>query len=222
LAVCGRFIRTSPRAAIRDAFGLDPPPDLDLAPRYNVCPGEEVVVLATRPDGERRIGRLRWGLVPAFAESPTSGPRAINARAETILARPAFRDAFRRRRCLVVTDGFYEWRREGTTKTPYLLYLRSRRPFAFAGIWERWRSPAGETLATCAIITCPPNPLVAPIHDRMPVILPPAAYARWLDPLADDARLLLVPYPEDEMDAHPVSTLVNSPRNDSPECVRPV
>ena len=220
--MCGRIVRTSPREVIRDAFGVEPPPEVDLAPRYNVCPGDALLTLAARRDGERRIGTLRWGLVPSFATDPAAGPRSINARAETVAERPAFRDAFRHRRCLVLADGFYEWRRDGTTRTPYFVFLRSRRPFAFAGIWERWRSPAGESLATCAIITCPPNALVAPIHDRMPVILPPAAHDRWLDPELEDPRALLRPYPEGEMDVHPVSSLVNSPRNDSAECIRPV
>lgn len=207
---------------VRDAFGGEPPPEVDLTPRYNICPGDAVVTLAARRDGERRLGTLRWGLVPSFATDPTAGPRSINARAETVAARPAFRDAFRRRRCLVLADGFYEWRRDGTTRTPYFVFLRSRQPFAFAGIWERWRSPGGVSLATCAIITCPPNALVAPIHDRMPVILPPAAHDQWLDPELEDPRPLLRPYPETEMDVHPVSNLVNAPRNDSPECIRPV
>jgi putative SOS response-associated peptidase YedK len=170
------------------------------------------------------MGLMRWGLVPWFAHDPKSGPRSINARAETLATNRTFRDAFERRRCLIVADGFYEWRQVGKDRQPYFIRLRSRRPFAFAGVWDRWKPPEGEPLVSCAIVTCAPNGLVAPIHDRMPVIVPAPLRARWFA-AGEDARdltALLRPYPEDEMEAYPVSRLVNAPRNDAPECIRRV
>jgi putative SOS response-associated peptidase YedK len=225
--VCGRFVRSSPREVICEELQVAAGAGLDFRPRYNVCPGENVLAVV-REGGAARLDALRWGLVPAFARDPAAGPRAINARAESLALRPAFRDAFRHRRCLIVADGFYEWRRAGAGRTPYFVRLRSSRPFAFAGVWDRWTPPAGTSrapLRTCAIVTCPSNALVRDIHDRMPVILPPEARARWLeagegDP--DALTALLVPYAAAEMEAYPVSRLVSSPRHDFPELVRPV
>jgi putative SOS response-associated peptidase YedK len=163
-------------------------------------------------------------LGPRFThrEGPKLAP--INARAETLATSPMFRDAFRRHRCLVIADGFYEWRKDGHRKTPFFIRLRSSRPFALAGIWSLRRSEVGSRSATCAIATCPANELVAKIHNRMPVILPVGARDRWLDPTADESELreMLVPIPAEELEAYPVSTIVNSPDNDSPECARPI
>jgi putative SOS response-associated peptidase YedK len=166
---------------------------------------------------------MRWGFVSPTAKEPKLAP--INARTETLSTSPMFRDAFRRHRCLVVPDGFYEWRRnDGRRRTPFFIRLKSGRPFGFAGIWSLKHGEKGTRLATCAIATCPPNELMAKIHDRMPVILPEGARDRWLDPITSEAGLrgLLVPLPAESMEAYEVSTLVNSPLNDSPECVRPV
>ena len=166
---------------------------------------------------------MRWGFVSPTAKEPKLAP--INARAETLSTSPMFRDAFRRHRCLVVADGFYEWRKnDGSRRIPFFIRLKSGRPFGFAGIWSLKRGEKGTRLATCAITTCPPNELMAKIHNRMPVILPADLRDRWLDPAADESELrgLLVPLPSQDLEAYEVSKLVNSPRNDSPDCVRPV
>jgi putative SOS response-associated peptidase YedK len=239
--MCGRFTRSSPPAALAEELGV--PIDLALVarPRFNVCPSEDVLVVAratpgavaadgsgARPSADAApvvaAGAMRWGLVPWFARDPKAGPRSINARAETLATNRTFRDAFARRRCLVVADGFYEWRKVGADRQPYFLRLRSRRPFVFAGVWDRWKPPTGDPLLSCAIVTCAPNGLVAPIHDRMPVIVPAAERMRWLAADATPAELamLLRPYPEDEMEAYPVARLVNAVRNDKPECIRRV
>jgi len=221
--MCGRIVRSSPLDALRAEFDATPAEPLDLRPRWNVCPSEDVLAVAAI-DGARRLRTFRWGLVLGFVADPAAGPRPINVRAESVLTRPAYRDALHRRRCLVVADGFYEWRRDGATKVPYFLRLRAQHPFGLAALWERWRGRDGRTLETCAILTCAPNALVAPIHERMPVILPRAAYARWLDPSVDDPRALvplLGPLPADDLEAWPVSRLVNTASNDSPALVQP-
>lgn len=194
----------------------------DLQPSFNVAPTQLVAVVLN--GGKKRMVAMRWGLVPSWATDPTSASRLINARAETLTAKAAFKEAFKRRRCLVVGDGFFEWRTHGATKTPLFFYLKPERPFGFAGLYETWTPPLGEPLVTCTIITSEPNELVRPVHDRMPVILPKAAEDFWLDPaVKDHTRLLdlLRPYPAEEMDAYPVSNLVNSVKNDSPECIEP-
>jgi len=221
--MCGRIVRTSPAEVLAAEFDATLAPGVDLHPRYNLCPGEDLVVVVHKGE-ERRLGTVRWGFVPGFATSPDEAPRSINARAETVAVRPPFRDAFRRRRCLVPVDGFYEWRREGRRRQPYLVRLRSRRPMALAGLWERWRPREGPPLLTGLVITCPATGRLAAIHDRMPVILPREAAGRWLDPTIEDPdalRALLVPAPDEELDIQPASLLVNSPRNDSPECLTP-
>lgn len=225
--MCGRIVRASPAEVLRAEFGAEPPADLE--PRWNVCPGTDVLAVVRAEDGSRRMAWFRWGFVPAFATDPRSGHRAVNARAETVATRPAFRQAFRRRRCLVVADGFYEWSGSGTARTPFFVRLRSGRPMGLAGLWERWepRMPDGEVaaacppLSTCAIVTCPANALVARLHDRMPVILAGEGRERWLDPATPDPAAVLVPCPEDWLEAWPVSRRVNSPRNDGPELVAP-
>jgi putative SOS response-associated peptidase YedK len=185
-----------------------------------------VAVVRELEDGERRLDLLRWGLIPSWAKDPAVGARTINARAETVAEKPSFRAAFRRRRCLVLADGYYEWRKEGSKKQPYYIRMRDEAPFAFAGLWEYW-SPGddAETLETCTLITTEANELTRAIHDRMPVILPPDAYEVWLDPELDDRpRLLslLRPYESQALIADPVSTHVNNPKHDDPECVQVV
>lgn len=222
--MCGRIVRSSPLEAIRAEFDATPVASLDVRPRWNVCPSEEVVAVVAA-DGARRLRTFRWGLVLGFVADPATGPRPINLRAEGALARPAVRDALRHRRCLVVADGFYEWRRGGTAKVPYVVRLRGGGPFGLAGVWERWQGRDGRVLETCAIFTCPPNALVAGIHERMPVIVPRSGYDVWLDPAIEDPAAivpLLAPYAADAMEAWPVSTLVNTPANDSPACVEPL
>ena len=175
----------------------------------------------------KRIVRsfLRWGLIPSWAKEEAIGNRMINARAETIAEKPSFKRALQKRRCLVIADGFYEWKAEGKKKTPMFIALRSRAPFGFAGLWEIWKAPSGEAIHSCTIITTTPNKLMESIHNRMPVILPREAETAWLDRTVDDPQKLLpllVPYPDKEMTAYEVSLLVNSPRNDVPACIEPV
>jgi putative SOS response-associated peptidase YedK len=220
--MCGRFARTSPRQILEATFGLAIDPAIDLRPRYNVCPGEPV--LAVVSDGhDRRAGWLRWGLVPFFAKDAKGGPRAINARVETAATNPTFRDAFRRHRCLVPADGFYEWRGEGPGRAPHYVRAAAGGPFAFAGLWDRWRpADGGEPLVTCALLTQPADPTLADIHDRMPVIVPPDAFGAWLDRSVvepEAIRGVLAAMRPPPWVVHPVSRLVNSPRNDAPELI---
>jgi len=197
--------------------------NLSFAPRYNIAPSQQVLTVLGAE--ERRGGFLRWGLIPSWAKDPSMGDRMINARAETVAEKPSFRRALQKRRCLVLADGFYEWRKEGKKKTPLYITLKSRAPFGFAGLWETWKSAEGAPIHSCTIITTTPNALMESIHNRMPVILPREAEAAWLDrSLEDPARLLpfLVPYSAENMDAYAVSSAVNSPRNDSPSCIEPM
>jgi putative SOS response-associated peptidase YedK len=221
--MCGRFTLTIDPSLLREAFpGFEVPGD--LAPRYNIAPTQPVAVIAN--DGQQQIQMFRWGLIPHWAKDPKIGNRMINARAETVAEKPSFRNAYRRRRCLVLADGFYEWRKEPgqKRKTPMYIRLQSGRPFGFAGLWETWQPDGGEALRSCTIITTTPNELVAPIHNRMPLVLAPEAYELWLDPAEQAPDRLdpwLGPYPASEMTAYPVSTLVNNPRNDSAACIVP-
>jgi putative SOS response-associated peptidase YedK len=220
--MCGRFTLESAGVEIRDEFDLATWP-ADRGPRYNIAPTQEVAAIV-HADGDRQLVWPRWGLVPAWADDPRIGNRMINARAETVAEKPAFRGAFRSRRCLVLADSFYEWQARPDGKQPWRVRYRQGRPFAMAGLWER-RVRAGEApLLSCTILTTTANDLMRPIHDRMPVILPPEIRERWLDDDAspDMLRALLRPCDPDDLDAYPVSTLVNSPRNDLPECCAPL
>jgi putative SOS response-associated peptidase YedK len=221
--MCGRFTLRTPLARVAELFELGPPDEWALRqpPRFNIAPSQEVAAIRQRADGRRELVPLTWGLVPRWADDPAIGNRMINARAESVATRPAFRDAFRRRRCLVLSDGFYEWQKRGGAKQPYYIRLKEDRPFAFAGLWDYWDKSA-RPIESCTIITTDANDLVRPLHDRMPVILHRDAARQWLDAAGEDqARLqaLLCPYAADEMVAYPVSSLVNSPRHDLPECI---
>lgn len=220
--MCGRFTMTSTTEQIIDLFATGSVPNVE--PHYNVAPTQDVLAARLNEDGEREAVAMRWGLVPFWADDPKIGSRMINARSESVHTKPAFREAFERRRCLVAADGFFEWRREGKQKQPYWIRLSSEEPFAFAGLWERWRAPDGDRLETCTILTTKPNELVRPLHDRMPVILHRADHALWLD--ADAGReavaRLFEPFPAEEMKAIAVSARVNSVTNDDPGCVEPV
>jgi putative SOS response-associated peptidase YedK len=214
--MCGRYTVTRP-AAIEDELGLDLA--LELAPRYNVAPTQPVPVISN--DAPRTIQLYRWGLIPPDAESASAGARLINARSETLAARRAFQGPLRNRRCLILADGFYEWRE----KRPVYIRLASHKMFAFAGLWDKWRSPEGVEITSCTIITTPPNSLIEPIHDRMPAILAREGYRPWLErrPLSpEELKTLLRPFPPDLLEFYPVSTLVNSAANDQPECILPV
>ncbi|MEX0716316.1 MAG: SOS response-associated peptidase [Planctomycetaceae bacterium] len=221
--MCGRYNLRTPPGELAKVFELDR--WADVVPRYNIAPTQSVPAIRVI-DGERRLDLLQWGLIPSWADDPKIGNRLINARADTVASKPSFRSAFRKRRCLVPADGFYEWRKTSTkTKQPFHVTLKCGSPFGFAGLWERWAKGAEGPIESFTIITTDANELVADIHDRMPVILPAEHYGVWLDLEIDDSKALeslLVPYSANEMLAVPVSTAVNSPRNDSPECIVPV
>ncbi len=214
--MCGRYMLSTNPAQLAERFALSKVPP-DLPTRYNVAPQMSMpVIVAKSPN---RLDFMRWGLVPSWAKEPSIGFKTINARAETVAERPAYRSALRYHRCLVPAGGFYEWRSTPGGKQPYFIHLRDERLFAFAGLYEIWHSPDGSELRTYTIITCPPNQLMAPLHNRMPVILPREAEAAWLDP--QETRVaavlpLLQPSDSESMAAYPVSTLVNSPANDGP------
>lgn len=221
--MCGRYTLRTPPAELAEFFGLFREPD--VRPRFNIAPTQQV--LAVRFDEAatpREPILLRWGLVPFWADDLKIGNRMINARSDTVAAKPAFRAAFKRRRCLVPADGFFEWKQQDGGKQPYHIRLRSGEPFAFAGLWEHW-DKGKAPVESCTIITTDANDFMSSIHDRMPVILTPDAYDAWLDPHNQDAEALtglLRPYADDDLTAVPVSTIVNNPRNDVPGCVEPV
>ncbi|GIW78580.1 MAG: DUF159 family protein [Gemmatales bacterium] len=220
--MCGRYTLRATPAAIAKEFGLSNVPP--LSPRYNIAPTQNVpVVRLAGNTGPRELALLRWGLIPSWATDLSIGNRLINARSETAADKPAFRAAFRKRRCLVVADGFYEWKKTDGKKQPYFIKRCDDRPFAFAGLWESCPHN-DERIETCTILTTAANDWMKPLHDRMPVILPPERYDRWLDPTIeqpDELRSLLRPIALEELEAYPVSTLVNNPRFDSPRCVEP-
>ena len=218
--MCGRFVRQIFIDAIIDEFRVEEV-SCDLNPSYNVAPTQQVAVIIE--DGVKRLVSVRWGLVPYWAEDLSGGSKLINARAETINQKAPFKEAFQKRRCLVVADGFYEWRKTGAMRHPIFIRLRNGRSFGFAGLYENWISPGGENIRTCTIITTEPNEIMLPIHNRMPVIIPKDQEDRWLDPDCQPESLLalLRPYPAEEMETCQVSDFVNSPVNDSPECISP-
>jgi putative SOS response-associated peptidase YedK len=222
--MCGRFTLTVPGEALAEHFQLDETPG--VVARYNIAPTQPVVAVRQPPDGAgRELTHLHWGLIPAWAGDPKIGSRLINARAETAAEKPAFRSAFKYRRCLVPSSGFYEWQKLNGRKQPVFIHLRDEDLFAFAGLWEVWHGPDGEEIASCTLLTTAANDLVRPVHDRMPVILHPADYDLWLDRHAQKPALLqplLRPYDASAMTFHPVSPRVNSPGNEGPECVAPI
>jgi putative SOS response-associated peptidase YedK len=220
--MCGRFSQAQIAELDREIYRLLNVPALPS--RYNVAPTQDAAVVRER-DGARSLELLRWGLIPYWAQDPAIGNRMINARAESLSEKPAFKEAYQRRRCLIPARGFYEWRKAGSLKQPYYVRLADNGVFAMAGLWERWRDEAHETIETFTVITTAPNTLLRPIHDRMPAILEPSEYDRWLDPDVSDPRalaILLHPYRPEAMAAYPVSRYVNRPENEGPECVRPV
>jgi len=208
---------------IAEIFQLPELPPLE--PRYNIAPTQETLVVRRLPEStSREAARLRWGLIPSWAKDSAIGSRLINARSESAAEKPAFRRAFRQRRCLVPTDGFYEWQHGGARRQPFLIRLLKPKPFALGGLWETWTNPAGETLETFTILTTAANDVVRPLHDRMPVILDPRSFDLWLDPaLRDPERLkpLLRPFPADALVAVPVSPMVNDPHNEGAQCLEP-
>lgn len=219
--MCGRFTLFLDAETLREEFGLTEVP-ADFSPRYNIAPSMQLAVVTGAES--RKAEWMRWGLVPSWAKDPAIGNRMINARSETLIEKPSFRNAFQRRRCLILADGFYEWKR-GEGKSPSIpdyFHLADKKPFAFAGLWEFWRSPQGEDLRTCTIVTCAANRLVASIHDRMPVILPLEIADQWLAPApVEKLQLLLAPLDPARMSAYPVSRAVNAPGLDNSDLIRP-
>jgi putative SOS response-associated peptidase YedK len=220
--MCGRYAITSAPEAIRRLFGYDEQPN--FPPRYNVAPTQPVPIVRMM-EGKRRFALVRWGFIPSWVKDPRTFSLLINARGESLGDKPAFRAAMRYRRCLFPADGFYDWRREGERVRPYYVRLKGGGPMAFAGLWENWMGPHGEEMETAAIVTTRANRLLAPIHPRMPVIVPPDAFDLWLDSGKVDATTaaaLIAPAPEDMLEMHEVSPAVNSAASDTPDLIAPV
>lgn len=221
--MCGRFTLTSGPAALQRSLHLDTPPE-DLLPRFNIAPTQNIAIVTSLEHPQ--VEYARWGLIPSWAKEASIGSRLINARAETVREKPAFRSAFLKRRCLILADGFYEWERtaksRGGARAPFYIQMAGGDPFTFAGLWENWRSPEGDEVRSCTIVTCAANEIIGRFHDRMPVILEGEGARRWLDPgaPAEDLSALLVPFPPDRLQIRVVSRLVNSPGNDGPEVLQ--
>jgi putative SOS response-associated peptidase YedK len=221
--MCGRFTLTVSARLLAEIFDLEAMPD--VSPRFNIAPTQPVLIVRAASNDDREAVPVHWGLIPSWAKDAKIGARMINARAETVASKPSFRSAVRTRRCLVPADGFYEWKRLGDRKQPHLIRFSDRRPFAFAGLWERWHGDRDRPVESCTIITTKPNEIVAPIHDRMPVIVHPGDYSDWLEPhQLPSGRLesLLAPHPPDLMEAVAVGTHVNNPKNEDPRCIEPL
>ncbi|WP_096599020.1 SOS response-associated peptidase family protein [Calothrix sp. NIES-2100] len=222
--MCGRFTLNQTAAALAQAFDLEAVPE--LAAQYNIAPTQMVATVVHKPESDKcQFQQLRWGLIPSWAKDPGIGAKLINARAETVAEKPSFRSAFKHRRCLVLADGFYEWEKQQHKKQPFYFRVQNGQPFAFAGLWEKWQSPSGEEITSCTILTTTANEVLQPIHDRMPVILAANDYNLWLDPQQQKPEVLqplLRPYPAGAMTSYPVSTLVNKPQHNTPECILPI
>ncbi|WP_414548962.1 SOS response-associated peptidase [Anabaena sp. CCY 0017] len=226
--MCGRFTLKQSSAAIANLFCVENIPD--LAAQYNIAPTQRVATVLHNPETDKHeFQQLRWGLIPSWAKDPKIGVKLINARAETVAEKPAFRSAFKQRRCLVLADGFYEWKRQNGKKQPFYFHLCDGQPFGFAGLWERWRPPQDkpdyEEIISCTILTTAANELVQPIHHRMPVIVSPQDYDLWLNPqmsTPEQLEQLLCPYPDQAMASYPVSSLVNNSRQNSSKCIIPL
>jgi len=222
--MCGRYTLSSPSDEVALLFDLPELPD--FPPRYNLAPTQPAPVVRVTPEGARQLDLLRWGLIPFWAKEAAIGNKMINARAESVAEKAAFRSSFQKKRCLVATDGFYEWKKEGKLKQPFLIHREDGKPFAFAGLWSGWRNPeTGEILRTFTIITTAANDLLRPLHDRMPVIVDPENFDLWLDPKMEDAaklQPLLVPHAVEGFEAFPVSRAVNNPAHDELDCVMPL
>lgn len=219
--MCGRFSQSKSAETIAQVFQVNNVPA--LTPRYNIAPTQQIqTILQNAEQSQREFQMLHWGLIPSWAKDPKMGARMINARAETVTEKPSFRAAFKQRRCLILADGFYEWQQQEKKKQPFYFRMNDEHPFAFAGLWEHWKSGDGEVINSCTILTTEPNDLMRPVHNRMPVIIDPKDYDLWLDTEVKKPELLqplLHPYSAEEMTAYPVSTKVNKPVNDSAELI---
>ena len=221
--MCGRFYLDAPREQLLGHFQLDDTDIPELLPRYNIAPSQDIAAVRQGAGG-RELAMLHWGLIPSWAKGENPPYRMINTRAETVATKPAFRSAFRQRRCLIPASGFYEWQAGADGKQPYCIRPADESLFAFAGLWEHWEGKDGKVVESCTILVTEPNELLAPIHDRMPVILDPMDYTAWLDPQQDDPvtlSALLQSYPADLMWAYPVSRRVNNPTNNDFACIEP-
>lgn len=221
--MCGRFTLTVNNSENELAFPRFNFPNT-LQARYNIAPGQDIPVVTNT--GTNKLEHFRWGLIPSWARDPKVGVRMINARCETLSQKPSFSIAYKKHRCLIISDGFYEWKQDPTskTKTPIYIRMKSEKPFAFAGLWAIWSKQNENPIFSCSIITTNPNQLMKKFHNRMPVIIPKESYDRWLSPKnrrANELNHLLCPYPETEMIAYPVSTIVNNPKTNSPACIKP-
>jgi putative SOS response-associated peptidase YedK len=219
--MCGRYSITTTFEAVRKLFGLRPGVPNWWTPRYNVAPTDPAPIVRLR-GGQRELVQLRWGLIPYWAKDAKMGYSTINAMVETVATKPAFREPFKRRRCVVVMDGFYEWQKLGDgKKQPHRIVMRDREPFGVAGLWDRWRPPEGEAIETFTLPTGEPNAVAAPIHDCMPAIIDPADFERWLI-AAPDSEELLLPYPADRMEAYRVGAAVGNVKNQGHELIEPL
>lgn len=219
--MCGRFTLTSNLDELQGRFGFLTEYTA-LEHQYNIAPTHQVMTVTN--DGQRRGEKMRWGLVPFWAKDLKIGSRMINAVGETASSKPAFRAAFKKRRCLVLANGFFEWRKDGKRKIPTYIFPKSGEPMAFAGLWETWKSPENELVLSCTILTTTPNSFIEPVHNRMPVILSAETESLWLDPLTEDPKVLeplLVPAPPELLTSYTVSDTVNSVKNQGPECIQP-
>ncbi|TFF89865.1 MAG: SOS response-associated peptidase [Promethearchaeota archaeon] len=231
--MCGRFARFSPAHVFRMLFQLDE--FLELAPQYNISPGQEIYAVrgipvrdqepdnASTTDAAREVAPLQWGLIPFWSKQPRSGP--INARSETVAEKPTFKASFKQRRCLIPADGFYEWKKTTSgPKQPYFIHMANEEPFALAGIWDKWNNPEGGSIESCSILTTEPNAVVKPIHKRMPVIIDKSKFDTWLNPAEkqdlDEVKALLKPFDPKKMEAYPVSLYVNKPQNKGKKCIQ--
>ncbi|ARV59132.1 hypothetical protein BZZ01_11215 [Nostocales cyanobacterium HT-58-2] len=222
--MCGRFTLFQTAETLCQTFHVEKAPDQEL--QYNIAPTQMVTaVVCHQQTKQREFQKLRWGLIPSWSKDPAMGSKLINARAETVAEKPAFRSAFKHRRCLVVADGFYEWQQQEGKKQPYYFRLGEGKPFGFAGLWEQWRSPQGEEITSCTILTTQANTLLQPVHERMPVILQEQDYDLWLDPQVqtpESLQQLLHPYPSEAMTSYLVSKVVNNSKHNSPDCIKPL
>jgi putative SOS response-associated peptidase YedK len=222
--MCGRFTLTVDPAKLMGVFEDFSFP-AQFAPRYNISPGQPV--LAVPNDDKNKVDFFHWGLIPSWTKDPAISKKLINARSETIAEKPSFRGSFKYKRCLIPADGFYEWKvqSEKKTKTPFFIHMKDRQPFAFAGLWDEWLSPDGNSIRTCTIITTTPNELMSDLHNRMPVILDQQDFGIWLNPIpqsSENLNHLFKPFPADRMSAYPVSTRVNTPVTDLPDLIFPL
>jgi putative SOS response-associated peptidase YedK len=218
--MCGRFALKAPPTELMTRFSLDE--CADFGPRYNIPPGADIPVIRQSPEGKRVLHLLRWGLVPHWAKDPSIGAKLNNARGESVAEKPSFRDAFKRRRCLIPMSGFFEWKAEGKIKQPYYISLKSGEPAAIGGLWESWRAPDGNILRTVCVVTTSPNTVMEPIHDRMPVIVAPENWQSWLSGMPEDVAGMVAPYRDGELQAWPVSRRVSKTQDDDAGLIEPI